>query len=200
MKRQKAPVKRSGVHEFILCSLFVYVLVDLLIRSISTNPNFSDIAIYVLLLFLTLCLYKPTQKIVSKLLTCIVTKLKILHSDTSFIKIEEIDQMTGYEFEDFLKHFFEKHGYIAEVTQRSSDFGADLILTKGSKKFVVQAKRLNTKVGIRAVQEVVAAIKYYKANEAMVVSNQYYSSPAIKLAKSNHVRLIDREELMKMIR
>lgn len=201
MKRQKASIKRRGFSEFILFSLFVYIVMDVMISTLSTEVTFSNFLIYVLLLFLALYLYQPTQKIVLKLLMFVGTTLKtLLYPNKSFVDITEIDAMSGYEFEDFLKAFFENQGYVAEVTQRSNDFGADLILRKGSKKFVVQAKRLNSKVGIRAVQEVVGAIKYYKAHEAMVVSNQYYSSAAIKLAKSNHVRLIDRDELIKMIR
>ncbi|RFU61311.1 restriction endonuclease [Peribacillus glennii] len=113
--------------------------------------------------------------------------------------LREIDHMDGFEFERFLKPVFERHGYLAEVTQGSGDFGADLILHKGRKKYVVQAKRYNSNIGVSAVQQVVAAVNYYKATSAIVVTNQYFTHPAIELAKVNKVILIDRDKLSKMI-
>jgi restriction system protein len=112
----------------------------------------------------------------------------------------DIDRMDGLEFEKLLKPLFERQGYIAEVTQGSGDYGADLILWKGTKKYVVQAKRYSSNMGVSAVQQVVGAIKYYKASGAMVVTNQYFTPAAINLAKSNGVRLIDREALAEMVR
>ncbi len=38
----------------------------------------------------------------------------------------------------------------------------------------------------------------YEANAAWVVSNSYYTKAAMKLAKSNHVRMIDRDQLIQM--
>jgi restriction system protein len=112
----------------------------------------------------------------------------------------DIDRMDGLEFEKVLKPLFERQGYLAEVTQGSGDYGADLILRKGTKKYVVQAKRYSSNIGVSAVQQVVGAIKYYKASGAIVVTNQYFTQAAVNLAKSNRVKLIDREELAKMIR
>lgn len=64
---------------------------------------------------------------------------------------------------------------------------------------VVQAKRHSKNVGINAAQEAQAAIAHYKAQEAWVVSNRTYTNPAIQLADANGVRLIDRDELIKMV-
>ncbi|MFJ5713714.1 restriction endonuclease [Neobacillus sp. NPDC093127] len=107
--------------------------------------------------------------------------------------------MDGFEFEKFLKPVFERQGYLTRVTQGSGDYGADLILRKGRKKYVVQAKRYNSNIGVSAVQQVVAAMNYYDANGAMVVTNQYFTPSAVKLAKVNGVKLIDRDSLSKML-
>ncbi|WP_084040865.1 restriction endonuclease [Gracilibacillus boraciitolerans] len=61
---------------------------------------------------------------------------------------------------------------------------------------VVQAKRYKKNVGVRAVQEIVSAQKYYKADECWVITNSLFINQVIKLAGSNHLRLIDRSELM----
>ena len=43
----------------------------------------------------------------------------------------------GYDFEEYLKTIFDKHGYYVEVTKRSGDQGADLVLNKNNEKIVV---------------------------------------------------------------
>ncbi len=122
----------------------------------------------------------------------IIKKKKYLKSPLS-----EIDVMYGEEFEEYLKYHFEKLGYKAKTTPRSNDYGADLILTKDGDKIVVQAKRWNDPVGNTAVQEVVAAKAYYKANRAMVVTNSYFTSNARNLASVNNVELWDRGNIVK---
>jgi restriction system protein len=115
-------------------------------------------------------------------------------------ELYEVDEMNGFEFENYLAPIFEKYGYRAEVTKGSGDFGADLILRKGRKKYVVQAKRYNNTIGVSAVQQIVAAVGYYKADGAMVVTNNYFTPAAADLAKHNGVQLIDRDELSYMIK
>lgn len=105
----------------------------------------------------------------------------------------------GYEFENYLKNIFEKKGYIANVTSKSKDQGADLIIEKHNEKIVVQAKYYSNPVGNKAVQEVSSAISYYKANRGMVVTNSTYTTSAIELAKANNIELIDGAKLNEII-
>jgi restriction system protein len=110
--------------------------------------------------------------------------------------INEIDMMSGEEFEICLKHHFQNMGYHAETTPRSNDYGADLILKNDNEKIVVQAKRYNSSVGIKAVQEVIGAINYYGANKGMVVTNSYFTPNAINLAKTSDIILWDRNAII----
>ncbi|MBG9587653.1 restriction endonuclease [Cytobacillus firmus] len=112
--------------------------------------------------------------------------------------IEEIDLMKGAEFEQYLRVLFDKLGFLVRVTKTSNDFGADLIL-EGDVKVVIQAKRYKKKVGIRAVQEINSARNYYSAQEAWVITNNFFTTPAIKLAQSSNVKLIDRHLLVELI-
>jgi len=112
--------------------------------------------------------------------------------------ITDVDQMTGRQFEEYVGTLFEGNGYRVTYTQATGDFGADLILKKGREVIVVQAKRYKSSVGVAAVQEVIPAVKMYHANAAWVVSNSYYTKAAMTLAKSNHVKMIDRDELIRM--
>ncbi|KJD43020.1 restriction endonuclease [Paenibacillus terrae] len=113
--------------------------------------------------------------------------------------MHNVDLLDGKEFEMFLRLLFEKHGYRSFVTKASGDFGADLVLEKGESRIIVQAKRYQGKVGLKAVQEVVAAVNHYKGSEGWVVTNSSFTEQTYTLAKSNNVRLIDREGLLKLI-
>lgn len=104
---------------------------------------------------------------------------------------EKISQMSGEEFERALRQILERDGWWIELTQRTGDFGADLIAHRDGKKVVIQAKRYSKVVGIRAIQEALGARDFFKADEAWVITNSYFSQAAIKQAKASKVRLKD---------
>lgn len=114
--------------------------------------------------------------------------------------ITDIDIMEGYMFEDYLRVLLFYLGYKVEVTQKSRDYGADLVLVDPNtkQKIIVQAKRYNKPVGSKAVQEILAAKLHYKADDAWVITNNKYTPQAELLAKENNIRLIDRDELIEM--
>ena len=51
-------------------------------------------------------------------------------------------------------------------------------------------------MGIKAVQEIFTAKGYYGADECWVITNNFFTDPAIKLASANNVILIDRDQLI----
>lgn len=114
--------------------------------------------------------------------------------------MSQIDHLTGVEFENYLKALFEFMGYKVMLTKATGDYGADLIIEKKGKKTIVQAKCYNHTVGVKAVQEIISATAHYKINEAMVITNNYFSREAENLALESGVTLTDRVVLEKMIR
>lgn len=120
-------------------------------------------------------------------------------NSTITTSLEEIDSMTGYEFESLLKQLFEKMGYAVKQTKLSGDQGADLIVNKFDEITVIQAKRSNSKIGNEAIQEAVASIGYYNAQKGIVMSNNYFTPSAKELAKSNKITLLDRDKLRELI-
>lgn len=108
---------------------------------------------------------------------------------------KKIDQMTGIEFEEYLMYQFKSLGYKAEMTAESGDFGADLLLRKKRKLYVVQAKRYSGSVGIKAVQEVIGAMSYYDGDYGMVITNSYYTKAAKDLAEASNIELWERADL-----
>ncbi|MFZ1702292.1 MAG: restriction endonuclease [Pyrinomonadaceae bacterium] len=125
---------------------------------------------------------------------------KLLIGGATGLSVLEIDMFTGYEFETFLTELFQKMGYSVEQTRLSGDQGADVIVTKFGEKTVIQAKRFSGKVGNGAVQEIVAAMRFYGAEAGMVVTNNYFTPSANALAAANDIKLVDRDELSELIR
>jgi restriction system protein len=104
--------------------------------------------------------------------------------------------MDGRTFEVFLSTLFRHLGYSVEVTKYRGDYGADLVVKKGGRKTAVQAKRWKKRVGLKAVQEAVAAKAMYGCEGALVVANREFTQQARRLARANKVELWDREVLV----
>lgn len=113
--------------------------------------------------------------------------------------INEIDNMSGKDFEKFLSLLFRNVGYQVSLTPDSQDYGADLILYKDTIKIVVQAKRYKKPVSVKAVQEIASAVKHYNADKARVITNNRFTENAYNLARSNSVELWDRNKLIEFI-
>lgn len=111
----------------------------------------------------------------------------------------QIDALSGIEFEKLLNKIFELQGYSSLLTKKSHDYGADLVLEKKGKVSIVQAKCYGKNVGIKAVQEIVAAKQHYKAQDLFVATNRYFSKDAIVLALEHGVKLIDRDVLFNLV-
>ncbi len=113
--------------------------------------------------------------------------------------IAELDNLGGEDFEKYLEILFRKLDYSVTRTPFQGDYGADLVVQKAGTQTVVQAKRYNRRVGVKAIQEAVAAKEYYRCAKAMVVTNNYYSQQAKKLAAANNVELWDRDKLVTLL-
>lgn len=102
---------------------------------------------------------------------------------------------SGVEFEEYLCELFRKLEYDVKHNGKAGDQGADLILKKNNITYVVQAKFYSSKLDNTPVQEVVGAIKYYEADYGVVITNSYFTTGALNLAKSNNIILIDGDRL-----
>ena len=108
--------------------------------------------------------------------------------------------LNGVEFEQYAKKVFQHLGYEVSETPTTGDQGADLLIIKSEEKTVVQVKNHAANVSNKAIQEAVAAVKYYDAKNAFVVISSSFTQGAIDLADSNGVRLCDGEKLRVIVR
>jgi len=103
----------------------------------------------------------------------------------------EFDTLNGIEFETWLANVLRGNGYEVTGTPITGDQGADLIARRDGKTVVIQAKRYQGSVGNAAIQEVVAALRFYRGDEAWVITSGTFTSSAKALAQANDVKLID---------
>jgi|GEM_PF-2519920 len=122
-------------------------------------------------------------------------KLTVKEEKKSEICIDDIDLMSGHEFEYYISNLFSNLGYRSEVTKKSGDQGIDVICEKNGKRLGIQTKCYAAAVGNSAIQEVVAGKSFYKLDKVMVITNSYFTKSAMELASSNEVILWDRSVL-----
>lgn len=126
---------------------------------------------------------------------------KYQNQDTEEL-LDKIDYMSGQEFEDMLiEVLLPSEGYInINGTSYTGDYGVDIVAETNGIKCAIQCKRFNSKVSIKAIQEIVAGKKHYRCDKAIVITNNYYTKNAKELAFDNKVELLDRDDIIKMIR
>ncbi len=169
------------------------------------NKENNNFATFILFLdFLKEYLIKKNISFDEKeLKTLLFKKIKLLRAEhfekrLSFsenFNLEKINTMNGFEFESFIGDLFKKAGYVVKVTKKTGDQGADILVKKNGICTAVQTKKYSGSVGNKAVQEIVAAKKFYDCDKALVITTGYFTKSAVDLAKKNDVRLIDKKNL-----
>ena len=125
------------------------------------------------------------------------------------LRADDIPTMDPDGFEAFCALLWGKHGY-AKVyrTPRSGDGGIDVVAIQGKTGVLIQCKsssRQGQELGWEAIKDVVAGAAGYLARHPGVrfslvaTTNQCFNSIARSQANLNHVELVDRECLAKML-
>lgn len=106
-----------------------------------------------------------------------------------------IPDMSPRDYEIFCASQFKKFGWKAEATVGSGDQGVDVVAKKKGLILVAQCKKFSKPVPNKAVQEVVAGIKFYKADSGVVIAPNGFTKSAEKLAAANNIQLIHHSEI-----
>ena len=109
--------------------------------------------------------------------------------------IKSIEQLTPVDFEIHCANLLSKQGWKCKTTKLSGDQGADVIAIKNGNTLVVQCKLYSTTVGNDAVQQIIAARTYYRADYAVVITNSTYTKSAKDLATTACVVLLNHSEV-----
>ena len=107
-----------------------------------------------------------------------------------------MDEMEGHDFEYYCAALLESMGFLeVEVTKGSGDFGADILAEKDGISYAIQCKCYDKPIGVRAVEEIYAGRDYYDRMVGVVMTNQYFTQPAVDMAKKLNIILWDRDYL-----
>jgi HJR/Mrr/RecB family endonuclease len=110
-----------------------------------------------------------------------------------------IDKMTGLEFEHCVAGLLKNQGYTNVRLTEEYDYGIDIIAIKDGIRWGIQVKRYSGLVKADAVRQVVTALKIYKCDRSMVITNNHFSKVATTLAGSNNCVLVSRGILSKWV-
>ncbi len=102
---------------------------------------------------------------------------------------------TGVQFEQMMIRAFRDAGLKVYDTPASNDYGADMIIEYNGRRIAGQCKYYNKPVGVKAVQEVMGALAYYKCDAGLVITNETYTQQAVNLANANSILLFDESTL-----
>ena len=115
-------------------------------------------------------------------------------------EIHSLDEIEGHEFEYYCAELLKKRGFIdVTVTKGSGDYGVDVLAEKDGVTYAIQCKAYTTPVGVKAVQEAYAGREFYDRMVGAVLTNQYFTKPAVEAAKKLKILLWDRGYLDSMI-
>ena len=107
----------------------------------------------------------------------------------------DISTMNGVEYEAFCGEILEAGDWKVQRTPPTGDHGVDLIAEKPGRRVAIQCKKYSTPVGNKAVQEAYSGMKFFDAEEAVVVTNSTFTQAAQVLANKLSVALKHHDEL-----
>lgn len=104
-----------------------------------------------------------------------------------------MDELEGLEFEYYCADLLKNNGFIdVEVTKASGDFGADILAEKDGITYAFQCKCYDKPIGVHAIEEIYAGRDFYDRMVGVVMTNQYFTDPAVKMAEKFNILLWDR--------
>ncbi|MDD4154223.1 MAG: restriction endonuclease [Bacilli bacterium] len=118
--------------------------------------------------------------------------------------IEEIDEFTGSEFENYLFFFFKSQGYKVRKTNDSSDKGIDIIVTypeNGNETIIgIQAKRWKQNVGSQEIRNMLDGKEEYSCDYLWLVTTSGVTRDAGTTALNTGITIKQREFVINTLR
>jgi restriction system protein len=119
---------------------------------------------------------------------------RIFQSD----QLSEIRDMHWREFELFVADLFTELGYKAQVTQRTSDGGKDIILNKGRFKAIVECKRYKeaNNISVNLIRQFHSVIMDTHSDHGYFVTTSDFTKDAYRYVQDKPIELINGERLI----
>ena len=130
-------------------------------------------------------------------------KRESLHARTAtFGTRASLETMSWREFEQLVGEYFRRKGFgVAETGGGGADGGVDLLLMRGTDRYVVQCKQWRARqVGVAPVRELFGVMAASSAAGGYVVTSGVFTDEAKRFAEGREIELIAGEQLARLIR
>lgn len=108
---------------------------------------------------------------------------------------EDINSLSGVEFEMVCKRLLENMGFAVETTKASGDGGIDLIAYNSqpllSGKYIIQCKRYTGSVGEPVIRDLYGVVTSERANKGILMTSGVFTKQAQVFADGKPIELID---------
>lgn len=126
-----------------------------------------------------------------------------LHADVAQRgKLASFAAVSWRDFEQVVGEYFRRRGFaVAETGGGGADGGVDLVVTRGSDRYLVQCKQWKAlRVGVETVRELYGVIAAKRAAGGFVVTSGAFTDEAKRFAAGREIELINGEQLAGAIR
>jgi restriction system protein len=126
----------------------------------------------------------------------------LLATTTAGDSVAVLGEMTWQEFEALVAEGFRARGFsVTETGGPQADGGVDMVLTRGTERFLVQCKQWKAfKVGVTVVRELYGVMAARGAAGGYVVTSGRFTTDAISFAEGRNIVLLDGPELMRLLK
>lgn len=108
---------------------------------------------------------------------------------------DNINQLSGVEFEKVCQQLVENMGFETETTKASGDGGIDLIAYNRqpllSGKYIIQCKRYTGSVGEPIIRDLYGVVMSERANKGILMTTGTFTKSAVNFADGKPIELID---------
>jgi len=129
--------------------------------------------------------------------------VKATTSKKRSVCLQNIEDMSPYEFEHYIGRLFQKMGYKTKTTKASHDFGVDVIARNKDEVIAIQVKKYKDHpVGNKEVQMLLGAMQMRKiqANKSIIITTSRFTKNAFGQANGCPIELWDGKKLNKVIK
>ena len=128
---------------------------------------------------------------------------QISHQINNAVAYEDINSLSGVEFENVCQALVEKMGFTTQTTKASGDGGIDLIAYNHqpllSGKYIIQCKRYTGSVGEPIIRDLYGVIMSERANKGILMTTGHFTKSAISFAEGKPIELIDGKKLKSLL-
>jgi restriction system protein len=126
-----------------------------------------------------------------------------LHADASSQRATAgVAAMSWQDFERLVGEYFRRRGFSVEETgARAADGGVDVVLTRGSDRYLVQCKHWKAlRVGVEPARELYGVMAACRAAGGFLVTSGQFTAEAKRFAEGRELELIDGVALQAALR